>query len=90
MGKITVSASDAGDNISIVVRDDGIGMMPDELSELRITVAEGRTNPGDSGFGMANVSERLRMNYGESYGLFIDSTYGEGTTVEILIPKSNG
>ena len=88
MGRITVCAKDAGDNISITVKDDGIGMTPDELSDLRITVAEGRPNPGDSGFGMANVSERLRMNYGESYGLFIDSIYGEGTTVEILIPKS--
>ena len=88
MGRITVSAKDAGENISITVKDDGIGMTPDELSELRITVAEGRPNPDDSGFGMANVSERLRMNYGESYGLFIDSIYGEGTTVEILIPKN--
>ena len=63
-------------------------MTGEELSELRVTVDEGRPNPDDSGFGMANVSERLRMNYGESYGLFIDSVYGEGTRVEITIPKS--
>ena len=87
MGKITVCASDAGDNISIVVTDDGIGMDADELSDLRIAVSEGHPNPDDSGFGMANVSERLRMNYGESYGLFVESEYGAGTTVEILIPK---
>ncbi len=88
MGKITVSAADAGENISITVNDDGIGMDADELSQLRIAVSEGHPNPDDSGFGMANVSERLRMNYGESYGLFIESEYGVGTTVEILIPKS--
>ncbi|MCR5097533.1 MAG: sensor histidine kinase [Lachnospiraceae bacterium] len=89
MGKITVRASDAGENISIVVTDDGIGMEGDELSKLRIAVSEGHPNPDDSGFGMANVSERLRMNYGETYGLFIESEYGKGTTVEILIPKTN-
>ena len=87
MGKITVTARDAGENISITVSDDGIGMTADMLSELRVTVAEGHPNPDDSGFGMANVSERLRMNYGETYGLFIDSVYGDGTTVEITIPK---
>ena len=90
MGVIKVSAADAGDNISIIVTDDGIGMEPDELSQLRIAVSEGHPNPDDSGFGMANVSERLRMNYGETYGLFIESEYGVGTTVEILIPKSKG
>ena len=88
MGKIKVCAADAGDNISIVVTDDGIGMDVDELSALRIAVSEGHPNPDDSGFGMANVSERLRMNYGETYGLFIESEYGVGTTVEIMIPKS--
>ncbi len=88
MGKITVSAADAGENISILVTDDGIGMEPDELSKLRIAVSEEHPNPDDSGFGMANVSERLRMNYGETYGLYIESEYGKGTTVEILIPKT--
>ncbi len=88
MGKITVKARDAGENISIEVCDDGIGMDTDELSRLRIAVSEGHPNPDDSGFGMANVSERLRLNYGETYGLFIESEYGVGTSVEILIPKT--
>ena len=89
-GRITVSAKDAGDNISITVSDDGVGMDPDDLGTLRVAVAEGHPNPDDSGFGMANVSERLRMNYGEDYGIFIDSVKGMGTIVELLIPKSEG
>ena len=43
-------------------------------------------NETQSGFGLANVNERIRMYYGAEYGMKIRSTPGEGTTVEIVIP----
>lgn len=39
-----------------------------------------------SGFGLFNVAQRIRLNYGEEYGLSIDSIYGEGTEIEVIIP----
>ena len=41
----------------------------------------------DSGFGMANVNERIRMNFGPEYGLTLDSAPGGGTIVTVRIPK---
>lgn len=88
MGKITVRAVDGDDCVRILVIDDGIGMEREELLELRHTVSiGGHITENDNGFGMANVAERLRMNYGETYGLFVDSEYGKGTTVEVRFPK---
>nr|MCR4674217.1 histidine kinase [Lachnospiraceae bacterium] len=56
---------------------------------LRHTVSEqGNPSESDSGFGMYNVAERLRMNYGMTYGLSVESEYGKGTQVELMIPKS--
>ena len=39
-----------------------------------------------SGFGLFNVQQRLRLNYGAEYGLSVESTYGEGTMVAVTIP----
>lgn len=38
------------------------------------------------GFGLANVNERIRMNFGAEYCMTIDSERGQGTRVEIVIP----
>ena len=39
-----------------------------------------------SGIGIKNVHERIRLLYGESYGVEIASKLGEGTTVKITLP----
>ena len=89
MGKITISAREEGAGIAITVADDGIGMTADELDSLRQTIdGEIRPTEDNAGFGMANVAERLKKNFGESYGLTVESTYGEGTSVEVRIPKT--
>ena len=37
-------------------------------------------------YGLYNVNERIRLNFGEEYGVSIESNYGEGTTVSIKLP----
>lgn len=72
-------------DICLRVSDNGIGMTPEELEELQqriCTPAEER----DGSFGLANVQERIRLNYGEKYGLKLASEYGKGTVVMVLIP----
>ncbi|MCR4798097.1 MAG: two-component sensor histidine kinase, partial [Lachnospiraceae bacterium] len=89
MGKITVRATEEDDHILIRVEDDGIGMEQKDLEELRQALSEeGRPSEQDNGFGMANVAERLRMNYGETYGLTVESEYKKGTVVEVRFPKT--
>ncbi len=88
MGMIRVGIAETGDNLQIFVEDDGIGMEEDQLRKLRNLVS-GQAVPEEdnSGFGIANVAERLRLNYGEAYGITFESTFGEGTRVNLLIPK---
>ena len=75
-------------SILFFVRDDGIGMKPEKLDHVRSQISRGQTERGgSSGFGLANVNQRLQLNYGEEYGLKIDSIYGEGTEVIAVIPK---
>ena len=40
----------------------------------------------DRGFGLANVNERIRMYFGEEYGIHIESVPGRGTKITIVIP----
>jgi two-component system LytT family sensor kinase len=60
----------------IEVEDDGTGM-----SEERLSTALG------GGIGLSNVNERLRVIYGEGYGLKLTSRPGRGTSARIEIPE---
>lgn len=87
-GHISITGFMDGEQIHLCVSDTGIGMTEEQLTELiRIVDGGGMKNTGNSHFGLSNVAERLRLNYGESSGLIFKSTYTEGTTVEITIPK---
>lgn len=71
--------------VRLTVRDNGAGMEEQDLKELREEI--GRScQETERGFGLANVNERLRMYFGEEYGISIDSVKDKGTTVEIVIP----
>lgn len=74
--------------IEFTVSDDGVGMTPTELNGLRDMIA-GRTEAAADnvhGIGLRNVNERIRLNYGPQYGVHVESIYGSGTTVTVLIP----
>lgn len=67
--------------IVISVRDDGPGMDRDTLNRvLKFASAE-----GESHYGLFNVNERLRLFFGEEYGIRLFSSQGEGTRVEVHI-----
>jgi two-component system sensor histidine kinase YesM len=69
------------------VEDDGIGFTPEKLAQLR---AELDDDSGDikleSGFGIGNVNNRIRLYYGKTYGVSIRSEYNSGTCVTLVIP----
>lgn len=84
-GKITVIGELLGEDICFEVVDNGIGMDSFELNALRKAV----NFPGSeqsTGFGLANVNKRIKLNYGNRYGLEIQSIKGEGTKIRITIP----
>lgn len=80
IGTITVSAELDGDDILISVADDGVGFdIPEDFWSRRVD--------GPNGYGLRNVNERIRLEYGEGYGLTITSQKGVGTTVTARIKK---
>ncbi|WP_426452672.1 cache domain-containing sensor histidine kinase [Paenibacillus sp. S-38] len=80
--------------IRIGVRDNGQGMDAETLEKLRrrlaVQQAEETPEPDKKGFssiGLVNVSERMRMTFGERFRMEIDSREGEGTVITMYIPK---
>ena len=84
-GSIIVTGQMEGDRIRLRVADDGVGMEEEDLHKLQREI-EKPCKETEKGFGLANVNERIRMNFGAEYGMKIESVKGKGTCVEIVIP----
>lgn len=88
-GLITISAGKTESILTIKITDNGYGIEPDMLEKITQSIA-GHTRPEDTennhGFGLYNVNRRIKLHYGEEYGLSISSATGEGTTIQISIP----
>lgn len=70
---------DQGEEFVMAVEDNGPGMEPEKAKSLVTYQAKG--------YGLKNVNDRIRLLYGEKYGVSISSYPGEGTRVEIRLPK---
>lgn len=82
-GKITVRVRSADDgDILIEVEDNGVGMTPEQCSKI---LEKERGN--SSGIGVKNVNDRLKIYFGEKYGLSVQSELDVGTKVTVRIPR---
>jgi len=80
-GEMDISAKFENNNILFEITDDGIGMDEDTLNNLsNNNLTQGK------GFGIYNVNKRVKLLYGETFGLKIYSKKGKGTKVTLLIP----
>ncbi len=86
-GQIRVSGKKEGTDLVFTVADDGIGMTDEELNRFRQLISGEITDESSHGFGIANVQSRIRLNYGEQYGITAESIYGEGSTITVRIPQ---
>lgn len=78
--------SDAGIPVLwICVEDDGEGIEEERLAVLNHGLTTGVISR-DTGYGIYNVNERLRLYYGTAYGLKLESDYRKGTRATIVIP----
>jgi sensor histidine kinase YesM len=75
-GTITIRSRRDNGRAMIEVEDDGMGFVLDRLNQ-----------PMSSGIGLANVRERLRVIYGATYQLRLDSEPGKGTRARIDVPE---
>ena len=69
----------------ITVEDDGKGMNKEELEALIHGMDHDSGADRQSGFGVANVNQRIHIYYGEQYGISYESHPGEGTLVRIQV-----
>lgn len=84
-GRITVTARRDGNDLVIDVADNGTGMPP-EVVERLLDESQPQTRSSGSGIGVRNVHRRIRLTFGEQYGLEVFSEPDEGTTVRIRLP----
>ena len=84
-GKISIVAEIIKEEIYLKVIDDGIGI---EKEKIPLLLSSSDIKTTGSGYGLKNINQRLQLLYGESYGIFFESIYGQGTTVTIKIPAS--
>lgn len=73
-------------NIRITIIDNGLGITPDTLSEIRKKLNE--DGEYTEHIGLSNTNKRLKLAYGDEYGIVIRSKYGLGTVIYITIPVS--
>ncbi len=83
-GEILVKGYRQDDDIYIEVKDNGLGMPEEEVSQL--LKENHRVRKRGSGVGLMNVHNRIQLCFGELYGLEIESAPDEGTTVRIHLP----
>ena len=86
-GIITIKAEDRGDRIAMIISDNGVGMRKETLNSLLDRNSTHEHSSEGNGIGLLNIDERIKLSYGEEYGLSITSEPDEGTTVMIIIPK---
>lgn len=89
MGKIEISIYDEVGYLIVEISDNGVGITKEKLDYIN-----GKLNnyqdKNKRSIGISNVNERIKMFYGDEYGLYILSTVETGTKVIILLPSKKG
>ena len=81
-GRIEIRIFQKNDDIIFQIEDNGVGMTEEQCREILQKESGDRT-----GIGIKNVNDRIRIYFGEEYGLSIASELDEGTCVTIRMPK---
>ena len=93
-GTISIKVVETDSRIIITISDDGAGMNEDTLLHLQAKlrgdepVSLKRTR--GNGIALPNVSRRIKLLFGEDCGVYVMSTLGLGTDVEITLPHRRG
>lgn len=80
-GHIYISVKMEQNNIIYQIKDDGVGFAP----PADILVKDEKKSYQQGGYGLINVNERIKLEYGEGYGLTVESSPNQGTLVTIII-----
>lgn len=79
-----VQAYIKNNDLYIDIIDNGLGM-PQEVAD-KLLIGESNIQKKGSGIGLRNVHERIKLYFGENYGLEVYSEPDEGTTIRVHMP----
>ncbi|CAH1221734.1 hypothetical protein PAECIP111892_05031 [Paenibacillus auburnensis] len=82
LGTIRIRGCVEGNDIRIVVEDNGVGMDEETIKEIK----SGTLQRNSGGYGMRNIHHRLEIMFGLPYGLTLESKIGKGTRVTLRLP----
>ena len=92
-GNLFINIEQSQSRLLITVRDDGVGMTEQMLTQIlrRLStrsIEYVKRDEHEGGIALVNVNNRIKLLFGEQYGLTVTSEVGVGTDVLIVLPKS--
>lgn len=84
-GELYIGMKKENDKIVLTVTDNGIGIEKDELDALKKRLSLS-SEINSEHIGLSNINVRIKLLYGDEYGVEIDSVYNGGTTVKLILP----
>lgn len=93
-GHIAIIGEENEGNLVLYVKDDGVGITEERLTQLNqsLTVSFDSLEETRSremiGYGVMNVQARIKLTFGDPYGVSIESEQGKGTVVKIVLPMN--
>ncbi|WP_127493736.1 sensor histidine kinase [Paenibacillus glycanilyticus] len=96
-GHLSVTGGCQGDELVLIVRDDGVGipaariasLLQDEMVQgIDSSFSNSEAESGGSSFGLRSVNSRIKLYFGDSYGLTIKSKQAQGTEIIVRLPNS--
>lgn len=82
-GEITITACRKENDVIVTVADNGNGMTEEEIEEMNRSIQK---TGSESGYGIRNVNRRLKLLFGEEYGLYYSANKSGGITVTVHLP----
>ena len=82
-GWVKVSLSPWEKGMVFTVKDDGVGITPAKLNQIRESL---KGELLEETFALVNIQKRIQLYYGMDYGLEIESKVGQGTTTKLYLP----
>jgi two-component system sensor histidine kinase YesM len=89
-GVVCISGFSENNCVCFTISDNGVGINEQKLEMLNEKINDFSSVQQDSeSIGLRNINERIKLYYGSDYGLKIQSSFGNGTTVLLVLPNEN-
>ena len=85
VGTISIHLTYDNGDVLIVVADDGVGIPEDKMASI-LQESDSNKNEFFKEIGISNVNKRLQYEFGEKYGITVESEVGKGTSMCVRIP----